>query len=101
MDRFANETILVTGGAGGQGEAEVRLLAAEGARVVIGDVLEEQGKAVAESLGGRASFPRLDVSSEADWQTIIKVCEGSGGPHGLVNNAGVYQPARLKTPTSR
>ena len=95
MARFDGKVILISGGARGQGAAEARHLVKEGAKVVIGDVLEKEGNALAKELGSAAVFVRHDVTSEADWATAIKAAEGLGGLHGLVNNAGVYTPKRL------
>jgi 3alpha(or 20beta)-hydroxysteroid dehydrogenase len=81
---------LVTGAARGTGEATARLLAAEGARVVIGDLLDEQGSDVAKSLGDAARFVHLDVSSEDAWVRAIRSAEDVfGGLDVLVNNAAV------------
>jgi 3alpha(or 20beta)-hydroxysteroid dehydrogenase len=88
--------VLVSGGARGQGAAEVRLLVAQGAKVVIGDVLDNQGQALASELGPAATFVRHDVTSEADWARAVEAARTlGGGLHGLVNNAGIYQPAPL------
>ncbi|HEX2646304.1 MAG TPA: SDR family oxidoreductase [Candidatus Dormibacteraeota bacterium] len=87
--------VLVSGGARGQGAAEARLLVAQGAKVVIGDVLDNQGQSLAVELGPAASFVRHDVTSEADWARAVEAAEKLGGLHGLVNNAGIYQPAAL------
>ena len=95
MARFDGKVILISGGARGQGAAEARLLIAQGAKVVIGDVLEDKGTALARELGNAASFVKHDVTSEADWDRAVKMAEGMGGLHGLVNNAGIYQPKRL------
>src|SRR5580692_6457462 len=95
MARFDNKVVLVSGGARGQGAAEARLLAAQGAKVVIGDVLDNQGQALAGELGPAASFVRHDVTSEADWARAVEAAQKLGGLHGLVNNAGIYQPAAL------
>ena len=64
MARFDNKVVLVSGGARGQGAAEARLLVAQGAKVVIGDVLDNQGRALAGELGPAASFVRHDVTSK-------------------------------------
>ncbi|WP_034471955.1 glucose 1-dehydrogenase [Afipia sp. P52-10] len=95
MARFDGKVILISGGARGQGAAEARLLVAEGAKVVIGDVLEKEGTALAKELGIAATFVHHDVTSEAAWTNAVKAAENFGGLHGLVNNAGVYQPKSL------
>jgi 3alpha(or 20beta)-hydroxysteroid dehydrogenase len=95
MARFDNKVVLVSGGARGQGAAEARLLVAQGAKVVIGDVLDNQGQTLAAELGPAASFVRHDVTSEADWARAVETAQKLGGLHGLVNNAGIYQPAAL------
>jgi 3alpha(or 20beta)-hydroxysteroid dehydrogenase len=95
MDRLAGKIILISGGARGQGAAEARLCVAEGARVVIGDVLEAEGRRLAAELGAAASFVRQDVTCEADWDATIAAAEAFGGLHGLINNAGIYQPRTL------
>src|SRR5438477_8885 len=95
MARFDNKVVLVSGGARGQGAAEARLLVAQGAKVVIGDVLDNLGQSLAVELGPAASFVRHDVTSEADWARAVEAAEKLGGLHGLVNNAGIYQPAAL------
>jgi 3alpha(or 20beta)-hydroxysteroid dehydrogenase len=97
MPRFTGKTILISGGARGQGAAEARLIVAEGGRVVITDVLDEEGRALAASLGGAAQFLHQDVAEEAGWAAAVAAAEalGGGGLHGLVNNAGIYRPATL------
>jgi 3alpha(or 20beta)-hydroxysteroid dehydrogenase len=95
VKRFANKIILVTGAAGGQGAEEARRLIDEGARVVIADVRDEQGRALASELGSQADYRRLDVSDTSSWEKIIAHCDGLGGLNGLVNNAGIYQPRSI------
>lgn len=95
MARFDGKVVLISGGARGQGAAEARALVAEGARVVLGDVLEAEGAALAQELGPKARFLCQDVTSEADWAACVAAAEAMGGLHGLVNNAGIYVPARL------
>ncbi len=96
MARFDKTIALVTGGARGMGAEHVRGLVAEGARVVIGDVLEEEGKALAADLGSNAVFVKLDVTKEQDWEAAIAAAEKLGGPLTLlVNNAGVLAMAPL------
>jgi 3alpha(or 20beta)-hydroxysteroid dehydrogenase len=88
--RVAGKVALVTGAARGQGAAEARLLVAEGARVVLGDVLDDDGGAVAAELGDAAIYRHLDVTSEADWTSAVETAIGRfGGLHILVSNAGV------------
>src|SRR5437773_401491 len=95
MDRLKGKVILISGGARGQGAAEARLFAAEGARVIIGDVLESEGRRLASELGPAAAFVRQDVTQERDWEAAVNAAGKLGGLHGLVNNAGIYQPRTL------
>jgi len=88
--RMQDRIAIITGGARGMGAATVRLFAREGAKVVIADVLEEEGRALAAELGGDAMFQRLDVSSEADWTALTEaVLARHGRIDALVNNAAV------------
>ena len=90
MGRVEGKVALVTGGARGMGEAHVRLLVAEGARVVSTDILIPEGEAVAHELGGSARFMPHDVSVAADWGRVVADTEAVFGPIDiLVNNAGV------------
>ncbi|CAN5637674.1 glucose 1-dehydrogenase [soil metagenome] len=89
-DRLANKVAIVTGAARGQGEAEARLFAAEGARVMVTDVLDAEGEAVAADIGDTARYAHLDVSDEANWQAVVQATEDAFGPVSiLVNNAGI------------
>jgi 3alpha(or 20beta)-hydroxysteroid dehydrogenase len=81
---------LISGGARGQGACEARLFAQLGAHVAIGDVLEEEGAAVAESIGEQALFCKLDVTSAADWKAAVaSSVDRFGKLDVLVNNAGI------------
>jgi len=71
------------------------MLVAEGAKVVIGDVREDEGKKLAAELGNRATFIRHDVTSEAEWAEVVAAAESFGGLHGFVNNAGIFIPCSL------
>lgn len=96
MGCLDGKVAIVTGAARGQGAAAARLFAAEGARVVIGDVLDDLGKELAESLGEAAIYRHLDVSSEDDWRAVVdETVETLGGVHVLVNNAGILRFAAL------
>ena len=91
--RVAGKVALVTGGARGLGEAQSKLLADEGAKVAIGDVLPEDGNRVANDInasGGDAFFIHLDVTSEGEWQKAIdETVSRFGKLDILVNNAGI------------
>ena len=93
MDRVKGKVAIVTGGAGGLGKAHALLLAKEGAKVVVTDTNEAQGKRVAEEIneqGGEAIFVKHDVSSEKEWDRVIReTLERFGKLDILVNNAGV------------
>jgi 3alpha(or 20beta)-hydroxysteroid dehydrogenase len=95
MPRLQDKIILITGAARGQGAAEARLFVREGAKVIITDVLEKEGHALAEELGTAAVFLKHDVTNETEWQKAIDAAATFGGLHGLINNAGIYQPSRL------
>jgi cyclopentanol dehydrogenase len=95
MDRLKGKVALISGGARGQGAAEARLFAGEGAKVVVGDVIEGQVTGVANEInakaGARVAVPiRLDVTRAADWRNAVAACEREfGGLDILVNNAGI------------
>ena len=84
---MANKVFIVTGGASGLGEGTARMLAAHGATVVVADLQEHAGQAVAEAIGGR--FIRCDVSQEADGQAVVAAAVGLGKLMGLINCAGI------------
>ncbi|QES05597.1 glucose 1-dehydrogenase [Streptomyces venezuelae] len=94
------KVVVVTGAARGQGAAEARLLAAAGARVVLTDVREEEGRAVAAELGGAAVFVRHDVTSADDWRTVTDTAAAAYGRlDGLVNNAALWRTAPVQAET--
>ncbi len=92
MNRFENQLFLITGGARGLGAAQARRLVAEGARVVLADILEDEGRALAAALGSSATFQLLDVGDEAQWTAAVAAAERLGPLNGLVNNAGIFKP---------
>ncbi|WP_194818286.1 glucose 1-dehydrogenase [Nocardia sp. XZ_19_385] len=100
MTDLTGKVAIITGAARGQGEAEARLFVEQGARVVLTDVLETEGKAVAESLGDAARFVRHDVGNADDWAAAVRTAvEDFGGLNILVNNAAIYT-AKALTDTS-
>ena len=94
--RLEGKVVIITGAARGQGAAEARLFAAEGARVVLGDVLHAEGRAVADSIGAAARYVHLDVTDEVDWAAAVELATGEFGRlDALVNNAGILHMAPL------
>jgi NAD(P)-dependent dehydrogenase (short-subunit alcohol dehydrogenase family) len=95
MDRLKGKVALISGGARGQGAAEARLFVGEGAKVVIGDVLDDQCRKIADDINSKLSAKsavarHLDVTRAADWRAAVEVCERDfGGLDILVNNAGI------------
>ena len=93
MSRFDGKVVLISGGARGQGAAEARAFAAEGAAVVFGDILQEEGAAVQASIeasGGIAAYMHLDVTKEDDWRRAVGYSIDSHGRLDiLVNNAAI------------
>ena len=89
VGRLDGKVALITGGARGQGAEEGRLFAAEGATVILTDVLDDEGQATADAIDG-ATYHHLDVTSESDWQVVVnKVMAEHGRLDVLVNNAGI------------
>lgn len=95
MGRLDGKVALISGGARGQGAAEAKLFAQEGAKVVFGDVLEAEGKAVEDAIreaGGEATYIHLDVTQEEDWQEAVGTAVSQYGKLDiLVNNAGILR----------
>ncbi|HUR77431.1 MAG TPA: glucose 1-dehydrogenase [Acidimicrobiales bacterium] len=89
--RLEGKVALISGGARGQGASEADLFVQEGARVVIGDVLDDEGKATAERIGDGCKYVHLDVTLEDDWQAALATTiDEFGAPDILVNNAGIF-----------
>ena len=92
MKRFDNRTVIITGGARGIGASTTRGFVGEGANVVIADILEQEGRSLAEDLGDQAIFSRLDVTRDTDWAATVAAAEDAFGPVSvLVNNAGMVR----------
>jgi 3(or 17)beta-hydroxysteroid dehydrogenase len=100
MKRVQDKVALVTGGASGVGFETVKLLLADGAKVVISDINEQAGQALADECGERAVFVRHDVTSEDDWRAAIATAQQRFGPLDiLINNAGILIPGSIVTAT--
>lgn len=97
MGRVDGKVALISGGARGMGAAHARLLVAEGASVVIGDILDDDGRALADELGDAARYVPLDVSDPDRWTAAVGVAtEEFGKLDVLVNNAGIVNGAPLQ-----
>ncbi|ABK75595.1 glucose 1-dehydrogenase [Mycolicibacterium smegmatis] len=90
MGRVAGKVALISGGARGMGAAHARALVAEGAKVVIGDILDDEGAALAAELGDAARYVHLDVTQAEDWDTAVATATTDFGLlNVLINNAGI------------
>lgn len=90
MGQLDGKVIMITGAARGQGATEARQAAAEGARVVVTDVLDDLGNDVASEIDG--SYRRLDVTSSGEWKAVVDhIVDEHGRLDGLVNNAGIFR----------
>jgi 3alpha(or 20beta)-hydroxysteroid dehydrogenase len=91
-ERLAGKVALISGAARGQGEAEARLFVAEGANVVVSDVLDDEGAQLAAELGDAARYVHLDVTSEGEWTAAVdQTVTAFGRLDVLINNAGIMQ----------
>lgn len=91
MTDLAGKVALITGAAQGQGEAEAELFIERGAKVVVTDILDGDGQAVADRIGANASFVHLDVSDEAGWAKAVEYTVSTyGGVDILINNAAAF-----------
>ena len=97
MGRVDGKVVLITGGARGMGAAHAEALVSQGARVVIADVLDDDGRAVVEKLGGSAHFEHLDVADPDRWDVVVDAAmQRFGRLDGLVNNAGIVKMGPLR-----
>ena len=98
MGRVDDKVALISGAARGMGASHARLLVAEGAKVVIGDILDDEGKALADDLGAAARYVHLDVTNPEQWTAAAAAAvEEFGTLNVLVNNAGIVNYGPLKT----
>jgi 3alpha(or 20beta)-hydroxysteroid dehydrogenase len=97
VGRLDGKVALISGGARGQGATAARRFVAEGARVAIGDILDDEGKSLAQELGEAALYVHLDVTKEEDWITAVKDAEQAFGRLDvLLNNAGILRFGKLE-----
>jgi len=100
MNRVRGKVVIVTGGASGVGREDALLFAREGARVVVTDVNEAGGRAVAAEIGDAALFLRHDIASEADWKQVVETTVARFGRLDvLVNNAAILQIGSIEDTT--
>jgi 3alpha(or 20beta)-hydroxysteroid dehydrogenase len=100
MGSMDGHVALISGGARGMGAAEAALFVAEGAQVIIGDVLDEEGAATAAGLGDACQYVHLDVTSADDWAAAVAAAEAAYGPvSALVNNAGIVEWGTIEATT--
>ena len=100
MARLDNKVAIITGAAKGLGEANARMFANEGAKVVLTDVDSENGERVAKEIGAAAIFVKHDVRHPEDWENVIeKTVNAFGGLNILVNNAGVVEVGTIENQT--
>jgi 3alpha(or 20beta)-hydroxysteroid dehydrogenase len=96
MGRVDRRVVLISGGARGMGACHARLLVAEGARVMIGDLLDNEGKTLAAELGSSSAYVHLDVTRHGHWAAAVaQAVDRFGGLDVLVNNAGIASGAEI------
>jgi 3alpha(or 20beta)-hydroxysteroid dehydrogenase len=94
--RLEGKVAIITGAARGQGACEARLFVEEGARVVLGDIMDEEGQALADELGESARYVHLDVREEVNWNDAIDTAASLGPLNILINNAAVVHFSAIK-----
>jgi 3alpha(or 20beta)-hydroxysteroid dehydrogenase len=96
MGRVDGKVVLISGGAQGMGASHAQMLVAEGAKVVIGDILDDQGKALADEIGESARYVHLDVTEADEWDAAVALANSEfGGLTSLVNNAGIVALGKI------
>lgn len=101
MNRLKDKVAIISGGAQGMGAVEARMFSLEGSKIVIGDLLDEQGKKLAIELGRNVLYVHLDVTKPEAWNNAVKVAEDKFGPVSiLVNNAGINDYATFEDYTN-
>jgi len=97
VGRVDGKVVLISGGARNIGGASARMLVAEGAKVVIGDLLDEEGAALADELGDNARYVHLDVTRDEDWRAAVEFTVAEFGKlNVLFNNAGIFNGGQLQ-----
>ncbi|MBM3489319.1 MAG: glucose 1-dehydrogenase [Alphaproteobacteria bacterium] len=100
MNRLDGKVALISGAARGIGAETARLMAKAGAKLVLGDLLDERGREIAQAIGATARYVHLDVTREADWQAAATLAVGVfGGLDILVNNAGIFTGRSIEEAT--
>lgn len=96
-ERLEGKVVVITGAGRGQGAAEARLFARAGARIVVTDVREDEGRAVAEELGDQGLYVRHDVADPASWAAVVEeAVRAFGTVSALVNNAALWRTAHVE-----
>lgn len=95
MSRLAGKVAIITGAARGMGAVTAKLFAEHGAQVIIADIIDEAGEALAASIGKHAHYVHADVSKESDWQRLMEKAESLGPLNVLVNNAAILHAASI------
>ncbi len=101
MARLEGKIAIITGAARGMGESTARLFIREGAKVILGDIMDDAGEQVANELGPNAAYVHLDVTNEEDWKFAINKAEEFGPLNILVNNAAILHVASLINTTPK